>query len=133
MNNLKGKIIALNTNGSLSLVTIKINDDVTFKAIVIDTPDTVAYLKKDNLIKVLFKETEVVIGTNIDHKISLQNRIKGTIKEIKQGVLLSKVVIATDVGDIVSVVSTTAIKELSLEETKEVQAMVKLNEIMIAE
>lgn len=133
MNNLKGKILAINTNGSLSLVTIKIKDDVTFKAIVIDTPDTAAYLKKDNLIKVLFKETEVVIGANIDHQISLQNRIKGTVKEIKQGALLSKVVIATKVKDIVAVISTAAIKELSLEENKEVQAMVKLNEIMIAE
>jgi len=82
---------------------------------------------------VLFKETEVVIGLKTNHQISLQNRIEGVVKQIKKGVLLSRIVVQTGVGDIVSIISADAVKQLSLTESVEVIVMIKLNEIMISE
>ncbi len=133
MNRFSGKISKIEVNGSLSLVTVAASERITIKTIIIETPETAAYLKIGNTIQVLFKETEVVLGLNQKHTISLQNRINGTIIQIEKGALLSKVVIDTEIGSLVSVVSTEAIKELNLEENQEVIAMIKLNEIMLSE
>lgn len=133
MNRFSGKISKIDVNGSLSLVTVAASERITIKTIIIETPETAAYLKIGNTIQVLFKETEVVLGLNQKHAISLQNRINGTIIQIEKGALLSKVVIDTEIGSLVSVVSTEAIKELNLEENQEVITMIKLNEIMLSE
>lgn len=133
MNNLKGHITKIEVSGSLSLVSICINENITLKSIVIETPETALYLREGNSIQVLFKETEVVIGTLENHAISLQNRISGFVSEIAQGALISRVVVSSEVGNITAIISTNAIKQLEIHQDKKVMAMVKLNEIMLAE
>lgn len=132
MNSLKGHIIEVRTSGSLSLVSVRVSEDVVVKAIVIDTPETASYLEEEQPINVLFKETEVIIGTDENYNISLQNKITGTIKLIEQGALLSRVVVQTKIQDIVSVISSNAVNELALKENMKVTTMIKLNEIMLS-
>ena len=133
MNSLKGHIKEVEVNGSLSLVTIALSDEIFFKAIIIETPETASYLSEGHLVKVLFKETEVVIGRDIKHLISLQNQIRGKIKRIERGLLLSNIIITTPAGDISSIITTNAADQLSLKEELTVYAMVKTNEIMLSE
>lgn len=133
MNSLKGHIKEVEVNGSLSLVTIALSDEIFFKAIIIETPETASYLSEGHLVKVLFKETEVVIGRDIKHLISLQNQIRGEIKRIERGLLLSNIIINTPAGDISSIITTNAVDQLSLKEKLTVYAMVKTNEIMLSE
>ncbi len=133
MNSLKGHIKEVQVNGSLSLVTIALSDEIFFKAIIIETPETASYLSEGHLVKVLFKETEVVIGRDIKHLISLQNQIRGKIKRIERGLLLSNIIITTPAGDISSIITTNAADQLSLKEELTVYAMVKTNEIMLSE
>ncbi len=99
---------------------------------VIEIPETADYLRMGHEIHVLFKETEVVIGTDATHAISLQNRIHGVIQRIEQGKLLSKILIQTPMGGIISIISTNAVRQLGLKEGVRVLAMVKLNEIMLS-
>ncbi|WP_297797145.1 TOBE domain-containing protein [uncultured Eudoraea sp.] len=133
MNSLKGHIKNVQVNGSLSLVTIELSDQSLFKAIIIETPETVSYLTAGHLVKVLFKETEVIIGKDTEQKISLQNRLKGEITHIERGLLLSNILINTPAGDISSIITTNAVDQLGLEEALSVCAMVKTNEIMLSE
>jgi molybdopterin-binding protein len=133
MNSLKGHIKEVQVNGSLSLVTIALSDEIFFKAIIIETPETASYLSEGHLVKVLFKETEVVIGRDIKHLISLQNQIRGKIKRIERGLLLSNIIITTSAGDISSIITTNAADQLNLKEELTVYAMVKTNEIMLSE
>lgn len=133
MNSLKGNIKEVMVNGSLSLVTIELSDQILFKAIIIETPETASYLSAGHLVKVLFKETEVIIGKDIKHLISLQNQLRGVIKSIDRGLLLSNVLINTPVGDISSIITTNALDQLDLKEELTVCAMVKTNEIMLSE
>jgi molybdopterin-binding protein len=132
MNSLKGKITSLKTNGSLSLVTILV-EDVFFNTIVIETPDTASYLKTGNSIKVIFKETEVVIGKGISHTISIQNKVIGEILELKKGELLSKLIINTTVGQLIAVITTDSLYQLQLEVGEKITAMIKTTEIMLSE
>ncbi len=130
MNTLQGQISNIQVNGSLALVSTRINP-IDFTAIVIETPETADYLKIGNTIHVLFKETEVVIATETSKNISLQNQIPGTVTQLKKGTLLSRLTIDTMVGDIVSVITTNAIDQLNITEGTKVTAMIKTNEILL--
>jgi len=132
MNTLKGKISAIEVNGSLTLVTANV-DGIALKSIVIETPETAPYLKVGNAIKVLFKETEVIIGIGNISNISLQNRIPGKIASIEKGSLISKLTIKTKVGEITAVISTSAVELLNMLQGMEVTAMIKTNEILLSE
>ncbi|WP_282088959.1 TOBE domain-containing protein [Aquimarina algiphila] len=132
MNILKGKIIAVKTNGNLSLVEIDV-DNISFKTIVVETPDTASYLTKGNIVKVIFKETEVIIGKGVEHAVSMQNKIVGKILTIENGELLSKLTIDIGIGNIVSIITTNAVQELRLQVDEKITAMIKTNEIMLSE
>lgn len=133
MNSVEGHISDIQISGGLSLVSVTINAQLTLKTIIIETPDSAPYLKINHPIKVLFKETEVVIGTDERHAISLQNRISGKIKSIEKGKLISRITLNTEVGMITAVISTSAIEQLQLKEGVQALAMIKLNETMLSE
>ena len=131
MNTIKGKITSIDVNGSMSLVGINAND-VPLKAIVIDTPESATYLKTGNAVKVIFKETEVIIGKGAEHRISLRNKFVGKIHEIEKGELLSKLIVNTAAGKITSIITTNAVQQLQLNIGDEVTAMIKTNEMMLS-
>ena len=132
MNSFTGHIVSIEESEKMSLVTVSIVDDLRMKAIILETSATASYLKLDNPIRVLFKETEVVIGTAKPHQISLQNRIPGTVSLIEKSGLLSKITVQSNAGDIVSIISTQAIMDLNIQEGSSVVAMIKLNEVMLS-
>lgn len=132
MNILKGKIVSVVTHDNLSLVNINIGK-TRLTSVIIETPKTADYLKEGNEINVLFKETEVIIGKNINHNISLQNRFSCTIKNIVRGKLLSRLELNFNDLNISSIITTNAVNQLDLKQGEEVVAMVKTNEIMLSE
>lgn len=132
MNILKGKIEKLTVSGSLTLIGIEVNN-IGMSAIVIDTPETVPYLKLGNTITVVFKETEVIIVKGNTDNISLRNKFKGIIDILECKELLSKLTINTSVGKISSIITTNAVNQLNLKVGSEVTAMIKTNEIMLSE
>ena len=132
MNILNGKIATIKTKGSLSLVKINVNG-IFLNTIIIETPKTASYLKQGNPIKVVFKETEVIIGKGTTQNLSLQNKVIGTILEIEKGDFLSKITIDSEVGKIVVIITTGAVEELQLTLNDKVTAMMQTTEIMLSE
>ena len=121
MNSFEGHIVSVEESEKMSLVTISIQGAQTMKAIILETSATASYLKLNNPIRILFKETEVVIGTAIPHQISLQNRIPGIISHIDKGALLSKLIVKSEIGEIGSIISTQAIQDLRIQEGSSVR------------
>jgi molybdate transport system regulatory protein len=132
MNTLVGKIEKITVSGSLSLVSIMV-EQTLMNAIVIDTPQTAPYLYLGNTVNVIFKETEVIIGKGTQHHISLQNKLTGNIKHLESGELLSKLILETSAGKVISIITTNAVNNLQLKEGSEITAMIKTNEIMLSE
>lgn len=130
MNELNGHIKEIKYSKSISLVKVEV-EEVLFSAIVIDTPDTAHYLKIGHPVKVVFKETEVVIALEKNLPISLQNRMVGKIKALDKDELLCRLVIETRLGLITSIITANAVKQLNLSLGQEICAMVKTNEIML--
>ena len=131
MNIFSGKISNIEVSKSLSLVSVKVGT-TELKVIVVETPDTALYLTRGTTVDLVFKETEVIVATAVLSPISIQNKIKGSIRDIEQGIILSKVCISSDIGDITAIVPTEALSQMELIEDQQVVVMVKVNEIMIS-
>ncbi len=131
MNILKGHINGIKVNGDLSIVKVKIGE-VVFSTILIDTPETAPYLKLENEVSVIFKETEVILGVGDMSGISLRNKIKGEVCHIESDTLLSKVTLETNIGKITSIITSNAVKQLQIVLGLELTAMVKTNELMLS-
>jgi len=65
-------------------------------------------------------------------KISARNQLKGTIVEVKLGVITAEVVVQLDGGQqITSVITVDAVKSLALQVGDQVTAIIKSTEVMI--
>ncbi len=131
MNILVGSITEIQTSDALSLLKIAVGG-VIFTSIVIDTPKTVSYLNIGSLVRLYFKETEVILSKGSDLKISLQNRIPCEIATITKGLLLSEIAMRFGNQHITSIITTNACVQLDLQENDRVVALVKTNEISVA-
>jgi len=107
-------------------------DGELLKAIVIETPETAPFLRKGNGINIMFKETEVSIAKDFSGVISLQNKMNCTVKEIKKGTLLSRVLLDFKGNEICSVITSAAVEQLGLSTANKITALIKTNEVMIA-
>jgi molybdate transport system regulatory protein len=131
MNTLLGNITEIATEGSLSLVKIKVHNTV-LTSIVIDTPETAHYLKTGNNIKILFKETEVILAKKITGIISVQNKIDCIVDSFEKGLLLCKITMRFGTYTISSVITRTAFDQLNIQENDQITAMIKTNEISLS-
>ncbi|MFZ0454908.1 MAG: TOBE domain-containing protein [Ignavibacteriaceae bacterium] len=131
MNNLIGEISNIKSDEHFSIVEMIIDGNV-FKSIIIETPETVPFLKTGNKINIMFKESEVSIAKDLKGRISLQNKIPCIIKGIEKGKLLSKIILDFNSKKIVSVITTGAVEQLELKENDDVLALVKTNEVILA-
>ena len=132
MNILPGKIEEIKTVGSLSIVKVKVKD-ISLKTIFLDQHSDSHLLEEGMPISIVFKETEVVIAKGDTSKISLQNKIKGKAKIIEIGDLLAKLTITTSVGDIISIITSAAVRQLQIKEGDEITAMIKTNETLLSQ
>jgi molybdopterin-binding protein len=66
-------------------------------------------------------------------KISARNMLKGKVKSVKPGVVNTEVVVALSGGDIItSVITKESAEKLALAEGKDVYAVIKASNVMIA-
>ncbi|MDX1478195.1 MAG: TOBE domain-containing protein [Saprospiraceae bacterium] len=131
MNILHGLISAVERTGHLALVRVRVGETM-MTSIVVDPPGGASEMQQDAPVRVIFKETEVIIGVGSVEHISLRNKLSGTISTIEQGALLSRVTVETAAGPVVSLITTQAVRQLELTTGKPVSAMIKTNEIMLA-
>ncbi len=131
MNRLKGTIVRMESSETVSRVEIDVHGDV-FVSVLLETPQSAAYLKTGQEVKLLFKETEVAIAKNLSGVISLSNRITARIKKIETSKVLSKLWLDYQGSEIISIISTRSVERLSLSVGDDIEWLVKANEISIA-
>ena len=120
----------IETKNSLSFVSIKVGTATLF-AIVMQTLHNSPHLKIGNPIQVIFKATEVIISTGLVDHISLQNRLAGKIYTIESGLLMSRLLLKTEIGMLISVIPTISVNRLELKVDSEITAMIKSNNLML--
>jgi molybdate transport system regulatory protein len=132
MNRLPGTITAIESNGHLSLVDVAAGRDV-FTAMLLETPETTPHLRVGARVAVLFKETEVSLAKDLSGRISLRNRVPCTVRSIREGDILCEVALDRDGQSLTSIITTRAVRRLELREGDAVEALIKANEVSIAE
>ncbi|WP_293445762.1 TOBE domain-containing protein [Persephonella sp.] len=132
MNRLKGRIINIESSESISLVEVK-TEIGNICAVVVETPKTSDYLKVNNSIYVLFKETEVSIGKELSGMISLRNRFECIVEEIQKGKVLTRLVLRCRDKTIKSVITTRSAENMNIKKGDFVIALVKTNEVSLME
>lgn len=132
MNRLRGKIVAVESAGHMSLVDVAVADD-QFTSIVVETPETSPYLHPGAEVWLLFKETEVSLAKNLSGEISLRNRMRAVIRAIERGALVSEVTLDYKGMRVVSVITSRSVERLALKPGDEVEGLVKANEVTLME
>ena len=132
MNRLRGKIVNIESSESISLVEVK-TDIGNICAVVVETPETAEYLKVNNDIYVLFKETEVSIGKELSGMISLRNRFECVVDEIQKGKVLTRLILKCGDRVIKSVITTKSAQRMEIKKGDDVTALVKTNEVSLME
>lgn len=137
MNSLAGKITTILSEGDMSLVNVLVKGQV-FHSVIIDTPATNTSLRIGQPVRVLFKETEVMIArlTTEPLVISVRNQLPCRIRKIDAGKLLCELTLDWQPGDdhlaIRSIITRNACEQLDLKENDLVIALVKTNEVSLA-
>lgn len=132
MNRLTGTITAIESNDHLSLVDVISGRD-TYTAMLLETPRSAPHLKVGNTVAILFKETEVSLAKDLEGQISLRNRVRGTVRQIRRGDILCEVLLDRDGQTLTSIITTRAATRLALHIGDEVEALVKANEVSLVE
>lgn len=132
MNALRGTIHAIQCDGHLSLVDVRVGAEL-FTAILLETPQGSPYLVADAEVDLLFKETEVSLARNLSGQLSLRNRFPVTITSIVRGAILSEVRLDYHGQPLSSIITTRAVERLGLADGDEVEALVKANEMSLME
>ncbi|HEY6899936.1 MAG TPA: TOBE domain-containing protein [Puia sp.] len=133
MNTLTGHISTITTDQGISLVQVLASGH-TFYSIILDTQDTSPWLKEGSPVRLLFKETEVMIALpSPGLQISVRNQIPCRITAINRGVLLCELTLSTPADEkIRSIITRAACEALNLKENDPIIALIKTNEVSLA-
>lgn len=131
MNVVYGEITEIVSEGELSLVRILAGGQ-SFHAILIDTPATSTYLRNGHPVRLLFKETEVMIAKQDSLQISVRNQIRCRVAKIIPGKLLCELTLDWPGAPLRSIITRTACEELNLKVNDPVIALIKTNEVSLS-
>ncbi|MBS1214434.1 MAG: hypothetical protein H6R26_3051 [Proteobacteria bacterium] len=132
MNQLPAHIVAIATQGAISLVDADVAGD-TLTSIMVETPESAPYLRVGGEVLLLFKETEVSLAKNLSGLLSLRNRLKARVKALTVGELLAEVELDYRGHTVVSVITRRAVERLQLAVGDEVEALIKANELLLGD
>ncbi len=130
MNKLPGIITNVQQSGAILLVDVRVETQI-FSALMIESALWPEWLVENGMVDVVFKETEVSLAKGLSGQISLRNRMKCSVQEIKRGDLLSKVILKFLDYTLVSAITTRAADSLQLKVGDEVEALIKSNEVSL--
>ena len=130
MNSFQGTITSRTGSDTISLVKVLVKDTAVSALFINNSNESL--FSEGELVRVIFKETEVIVAKGAVSNISLQNKFSGTITSIENSKVLSKIEINSQIGTIHSIITSNAVKQLNLKVGDAVQAMVKTNEILLA-
>jgi molybdopterin-binding protein len=130
MNKLSGTITKIQQSGAILLVDVEVNGH-GFSAMLIESASKPDWLYDGNSVNLIFKETEVALAKNLSGIISMRNRMKCSVRQIKRGELLSKIDLKFGDYMIASAITTRSVDSLGLKIGDEVEALVKSNEVSL--
>lgn len=132
MNQINGTIAEIRSCDGISLVKVKIADHTVFSSLVLGDARATEWLMVGKPVKLHFKETEVMISTDSNLNISIQNRLLCTVHSLNVGEILGQVNLMFSDTRISSIITANACSQLNLKVNDKVIALIKTNEISLS-
>lgn len=130
MNQLDAIIKSVEVEDNISLVMVEAAG-ITFSTLVIDTPQTAAYLQKGNAVIMVFKETAMSVAKNLSGELSIRNRFPAVITAIKSGIVLTRISMDCNGQQLAAVITTRSARTLSVSVGDKIEGLVKTNDISL--
>ena len=132
MNQLKGTITEIRSVEGLSLVKVKTANETVFSSLVLGDTGSTEWLIEGKPVKLHFREIEVMISTDAQLNISIQNRLPCTVHSLNTGEILSQVNLMFGETPVTAIITANACMQLNLKVNDKVVALIKTNEISIS-
>ncbi|NDI87567.1 TOBE domain-containing protein [Undibacterium crateris] len=134
MNQLSGRLLAIDTHGSVSIADVAVgeHDTLILTAMVLGAAHPATTWRAGQPVTMQFKESEVALARQLSGQISLRNRMPGQVVMLEQGRLLTRVRLALqDVPGVCieSVITTRSAQAMQLAIGDQLEALVKSNEM----
>jgi len=130
MNRLIGKIAAIETCGSVTLVDVEVGSK-RYSATILGNGEATSNWEVGASAALLFKETEVALAKNLTGMISLRNRFRGVVSALESGKVLTKVSFDADAATITSIITTRSAQAMHIALGDVVEGLVKANEMTL--
>lgn len=132
MNQLNGTIAEIRSCDGISLVKVKTAGQTVFSSLVLGDAGTIDWLMVGKPVKLYFKETEVIISTESNLNISIQNRLSCIVYSLNVGEILGQVSLMFGDTRVCSIITANACRQLNLKVNDKVIALIKTNEISLS-
>jgi molybdate transport system regulatory protein len=132
-NQLKGVVHFLDEGTIDTSVYVRLQSGYTLVSIITNEAVSDLRLEMGDDVIVFFKSSSVLIMTDISLGISARNKFQGKIEKIKHAEVTAQIVV--DIGNnekIVSTITQDAVELLELQTDKNVSAIIKATDVMIA-
>lgn len=131
MNILEGKIKAISSEKTLSLVELVVND-CFISGIVLDNEVSSSYLVNGNTVNIYFKETEVILSKNQIIELSIDNILPCVIKKINVGKILAEVILDFKGCLIKSILPAKNFLNLNVSENEHIFALINYTDVILS-
>jgi len=129
MNTFKGTIAEIKSFDSFRLLQMTVNG-MSVQAVTLELDDRFSV---NTPVRVLVKESDVVIAKNRTGMLSIENRYCGVVTEITPGEIFSEIAIDTPLGPMTAIIGRNAQDYMKLVPGDSVNVFVRANEIAIME
>lgn len=129
MNTLAGQILAIESNGHVSLVDVAVAGH-RLTATLIATSGRQTFVVGEN-VNVIFKETELSLAKNLAGLLSLRNRLPLTVMDISSGKILTEIALDFSGQMINSIITTRSMQILQLTIGDQIEGLIKANEVVL--
>jgi len=130
VNRFHGHISSIVTAGTVSRVGVDVGGAV-LSAVVLETPDTAAYLRTGGAIVCLFKETEVGLARALTTPVTFGNVLDGVVEAMENGVLFTRVRLRCPGGELTALVGAAEANEMDIRRGETLTALIHPGEISL--
>jgi len=132
-NQFKGTVASVKKGAVNDEIVIKLPSGAELTAIITETSTETLGLKPGREAVALVKASWVILATDLGGiKLSARNQLKGTVQEIRPGVVNSEVVVKLESGEeLVAVITCASVHKLELVPGTPVTALIKASHIIV--
>ncbi|MFF3849748.1 molybdopterin-binding protein [Streptomyces sp. NPDC002328] len=130
-NQLPGTVTAVAPGEVMATVGIRLTGGQSVTAAITREAVTELGLAPGSAVRALVKATEVAVATGPVERLSIRNRLPGTVTDVAVGGAMASVRLSIEGGELLAVITREAVEDLTLTTGTEAVALIKSTEVSL--